>query len=72
MEIESLETVNTQLEENISKKMSALGITAKAKLHQLKGNSFLRLRMNSLVLQQQIVQGLVARKFEMEKLKRLV
>ena len=71
-EIESLEAVITQLEENISKKTSALGITAKGKLHVLKGNSFLRLQMNSLALRQRIVQGLVARKFEMEKLERLV
>ena len=71
-EIESLEAVITHLEANISKKTSALGITAKGKLHRLKGNSFLRLRMNSLALRQRIVQGLVARKFEMEKLERLV
>ena len=71
-EVNSLEEVIAQLEANISKKTSALGITAKGKLHRLKGNSFLRLRMNSLALRQRIVQNLVSRKFEMEKLERLV
>ena len=70
--VESLEAVIAQLEANISKKTSSLGIAAKGKLQQLKGNSFLRLRMNSLALRQRIVQNLVARKFEMEKLERLV
>jgi hypothetical protein len=72
VEIKSLAAVITQLEDNISKQMSALGITAKGKLDKLKGNTFLRLRMNSLVLRQRIIQNLVARKFEMEKLERLV
>ena len=71
-EIESLESVITQLEDNISKQKSALGITAKDKLRKLKGNTFLRLRMNSLALRQRIIQNLVARKFEMEKIERLV
>ena len=71
-EVESLAAVITQLEGNISKQTSALGITAKEKLHNLKGDDFLRLRMNSLALRQKIVQNLVARKFEMEKLERLV
>jgi len=70
--VDSLEAVIAQLEANISKKTSALGITAGGKLRQLKGDSFLRLRMNSLALRQRIVQSLVARKFEMEKLERLV
>ena len=71
-EVESLVAVITQLEDNISKQTSAIGITAKEKLHKLKGNDFLRLRMNSLVLRQRILRSLVARKFEMEKLERLV
>ena len=71
-EIESLESVITQLEDNISKQKSTLGITAKDKLRNLKGNKFLCLRMNSLALRQRIIQNLVARKFEMEKLERLV
>ena len=71
-EVESLEVVIKQLEDNISKQTSALGITAKGKLHKLKGNDFLRLRMNSFALRQRIIQNLVARKFEMEKLERLV
>ena len=71
-EVESLVAVITQLEDNISKQTSALGITAKGKLDKLKGNDFLCLRMNSLALRQRIIQNLVARKFEMEKLERLV
>ena len=71
-EVESLVEVITQLEGNISKQTSELGITAKEKLHKLKGNEFLRLRMNSLALRQRIIRNLVARKFEMEKLERLV
>ena len=71
-EVESLASVVTQLEENIRKQTSALGITAKDQLRKLKGNKFLCLRMNSLALRQRIIQNLVARKFEMEKLERLV
>ena len=71
-EVELLAAVTTQLEDNISKQTSALGITATDKLHKLKGNTFLRLRMNSLALRRRIIQNLVARKFEMERLERLV
>jgi hypothetical protein len=71
-EVDSLAAVITQLEENISRQTSTLGITAKGTLHKLKGNTFLRLRMNSLALRQRIIQNLVARRFEMEKLERLV
>jgi len=71
-EVNSLAAVITQLEVNISKQTSALGITAKNTLSKLKGNTFLHLRMNSLALQQRIIQNLVARKFQMEKLECLV
>jgi hypothetical protein len=71
-EVESLAAVITQLEDNISKQTSALGIAAKGRFHKLKGNTFLRLRMNSLALRQRIIQNLVARRFEMERLERLV
>ena len=71
-EVQSLEAVITQLVDNISKQTSACGIAAKEKLNKLKGNDFLRLRMNSLALRQRILRSLVARKFEMEKLERLV
>jgi hypothetical protein len=71
-EVQSLEEVIAQLEGNISNQTLALGIGAKEKLHKLKGNEFLRLRMNSLALRQKIIRNLVARKFEMEKLERLV
>ena len=72
MEVESLAAVITQLEGNINQQTSTLGITAKGKLSKLKGDTFLRLRMNSLALRKRIIQNLVARKFEMEKLERLV
>jgi hypothetical protein len=71
-EVESLEAVINQLERNISQQTLVLGITAKTKLSSLKGNDFLRLRMNSLALREKIIQNLVSRRFEMEKLERLV
>ncbi len=71
-EVKSLKVVIKQLEDNISKQTSALSITMKGKLHKLKGNDFLHLQMNLLALQQRIIQNLVACKFEMEKLERLV
>ena len=71
-EVQSVEEVIAQLEGNISKQTSALGIAAKSKLNKLKGNTFLRLQMNSLALRQRIIQNLVARKFEIEKIDRLV
>ena len=71
-EVQLVEEVITQLEGNISKQTSALSIAAKSKLNKLKGNTFLRLRMNPLVLRQRIIQNLVARKFEIEKIDRLV
>src|SRR5258706_12802990 len=69
---QALAAVIKQLEGNISKQMSALGIAAKGKLHKLKGNSFLCIQMNLLALWQRIIQNLVARKFEMEKIECLV
>ncbi len=71
-EVKSLMEVTKQLESNINKQKLSLGLTANAKLHRLKGNTFLRLRMNSLALRQRIIQKSIARKFEMEKLERLV
>jgi hypothetical protein len=49
-EVELLVAVITQLEDNISKQTSALGITAKGRFHKLKGNTFLHLWMNLLAL----------------------
>jgi len=71
-EVESLAEVIAQLEGNISQQTSALGITAKGTLSRLKGNTFLCLRMNLLALREKIIRNLVSRKFEMEKIKRLV
>ena len=71
-EVQLLEEIIAQLEGNIGKQMLALGIGAKEKLHKLKGNEFLRLQMNLLALRQKIIWNLVACKFEMEKLERLV
>ena len=71
-QVELLEGVITQLEGNISNQTAALGITTTSKLNKLKGNTFLRLWMNSLTLRQRIIQNLVARKFEMEKIEHLV
>lgn len=71
-EVESLVVIITQLEDSIRQQTSLLGITAKDKLAKLKGDLFLCLRMNSLALRGRIIQNLVARKFEIEKLERLV
>jgi hypothetical protein len=71
-EVEYLATVVAQLEDNINQQTSSLGITAKGKLSRLKGNTFLCLWMNSLVLQERIIWNSVSHKFEMEKLERLV
>jgi hypothetical protein len=71
-EVDSLSAVITQLENNISKQTSALGINAKGKLAMLRGNTFLHLHMNSLTLQQRIIQNLAACRFEMENLECLV
>ena len=74
VEIESSTKIIKSLEETISAKMSALGISEmpKGSLKKLKGNTFLHLWMNALVLQERIIQNSIARKFEMEKLERLV
>jgi hypothetical protein len=73
-EIASYTEVITSLEEAINKKMSELGFTEtpKGSLCKFKGDTFLHLRMSTLVLHKRIVQNLIACKFEMEKLKRLV
>ena len=71
-EVVLIQAVITHLEGNISQQMSMLGITAKGKLSRLKGNIFLHLQMNTLALWGRIIQNFVARKFEMEKLERLV
>jgi hypothetical protein len=49
-EVKLLAAVITQLEDNISKQTSALGIATKGRFHKLKGNTFLHLWMNSLAL----------------------
>ena len=71
-EVETLTAVITELEGNIAREISTLGITAKGSLSRLKGNTFLRLRMNSLALREKIIQNLVSHKFELERLDRLV
>jgi len=71
-EVMSLAAVIKQLEGSISQQMSSLGINTKDKLSRLKGDTFLHLWMNLLVLQERIIQNLVACKFEMEKLECLV
>ena len=70
-EVESLTAMITELEGNITREIATLGITAKGSLSHLKGNTFLRLRMNSLALREKIIQNLVSRKFELERLDRL-
>ena len=71
-DIGRLEAVITRIEDSINIQTSALGITAKSKLHKLKGNTFLRLRMNALALHQRIIQNSVSRRFEIERFDHLV
>jgi hypothetical protein len=73
-EIKSCEEIIASLEETIEERMSVLGFTKppKGSLRKFKGDTFLRLRMNALALRERILQNLVARKFEMEKIERLV
>ena len=73
-EIKSCEEIITSLEETIEEQISVLGFTEtpKGSLWKFKGDLFLRLRMNALALRERIIQNLIARKFEMEKLERLV
>jgi hypothetical protein len=73
-EIKSCQEMITSLEETIKEHVSVLGFTEapKGSLWKFKGNAFLRLRMNALALRERIIQNLIARKFEMEKLERLV
>ena len=73
-EIKSCEEIITSLEETIKEQMSVLGFTEtpKGTLRKLRGDAFLRVRMNALALRERIIQNLIARKFEMEKLERLV
>jgi hypothetical protein len=73
-EIESYLEIITSLEEAIDKATSELGFTEtlKGSLRKFKGDTFLCLRMNMLALHERIVQNSIARRFEMEKLERLV
>ena len=73
-EIETSRKSIKSLEGTISERMSALGISElpKGGLKKLKANPFLRIRMNALALRERIIQNAIARKFEMEKLDRLV
>ena len=73
-EIASYTEVITSLEEAININTSELGftVTPKGGLRKFKGDTFLRLRMSALALHERIVQNLIARKFKMEKLERLV
>ena len=73
-EIESLTMSIKSLEGTISERTLALGIseTPKGSLKKLRGNTFLRIRMNALALREKIIQNLISHKFEMEKIERLV
>ena len=74
VEITSYAEVITSLEEAINIKTSELSFTETPKggLCKFKGNAFLCLQMSTLVLCGRIVQNLIAHKFKMEKLERLV
>jgi len=73
-EIASYTEVITSLEEAINIKTLELGFTEtpKGSLCKFKGDAFLCLWMSALMLHGRIVQNLIARKFEMKKLKHLV
>lgn len=59
-------------EGSIAEQRQVLGFTGKAGLKKLKGNVFFQLRTNALALRRRIVQNIISRKFEMEKMERLV
>jgi len=73
-EIASYTEVITSLEEAININTSELSFTETPKggLCKFKGDTFLCLRMSTLMLHERIVQNLIAHKFEMEKLERLI
>jgi len=70
--IDSLTSEIATIEGSIAEQKLVLGFTGKGSLEKLKGNAFLQFRTNALALRRRIVQNLIARKFEMEKMERLV
>src|ERR1700749_3887757 len=73
-EIKSQGDTIASLEETIKEQILVLGFTETptGRLWKFKGHLFLRLRMSALALRQRILQNLISRKFEMEKIERLV
>jgi len=70
--IDSITSEIAGIKSSIAEQKLLLGSTAKGSLKKLKGDAFLQLRTNALALRQCIIQNLIARKFEMEKMERLV
>jgi len=70
--IDSLTSEIATIEGSIAEQKLVLGFTGKGSLEKLKGNAFLQFCTNALALRWRIVQNLIARKFEMEKMERLV
>jgi len=70
--IDSLTSEIATIEGSIAEQKLVLGFMGKGSLEKLKGNAFLQFHTNALALQWRIIQNLIACKFEMEKMERLV
>lgn len=70
-EIESVQEALATVTRKLKITENALGVSARRKLEDLKGNVFLRHRMNARALKERIRAKLIAHKFERRKLERI-
>jgi hypothetical protein len=70
LELETALNVLTKVKDKVTKKESAMGITARQQLHQLLKSPFLVKKMNARALKTRIRERLRARKFELDRLER--
>lgn len=70
LELETALTVLSRARARVSKKESAMGITARQQLHHLLKSPFLAKKMNARALKTRIRERLRARKFELDRLER--
>ena len=72
--LDKVETTTTQIEvtqKRLTSAEKALGVCNRQRLEKLKGNGFLRLRMNARALKARVRARLVNHKFECRKLERV-
>ena len=70
LELETALNVLTKAKAKVTKKESAMGITARQQLHRLLKSPFLAKKMNARALKTRIRERLRARKFELDRLER--